>query len=577
MLVVVGVSLLQGIFQVIGVTSIFPFLAVAADPQQLRDSVVGSQVLEQLPEMTNGQLLMACGGIAIAMLFIANAINLFSEFVRSRYVRGFAHWLRIGLLCKIVQRPYGDFLQQNSGVQIKKVNGDVNQYVQGVLLPLLDCISRFVIIVLLLATLVLVHPVVAVVGMVLLSSFYLIVFGVLARRRKVIADEMKTVNRGLMCEIQQLFAGIKAVKVHCVEEEFVARIQHLSTRQASLLAWMPIYSSFPRYLIEPLALGGLVAIVLAYSMNGKDLTAILPSLGLVAIAVYRLLPAFQSFYSQMTGLSTARHALDEVFDEFMAIEKSISEEGSVPIASASSSSPMQWEHEICLENILFRYPGSLNPVIDGLSVVIPKNSSIGVVGQTGAGKSTLVDLVLGLHMPSGGRVLVDGIPITAENRRNWMRNIGYVPQEIVLVDDSIAANIAFGVPANERDDARLEESARAAQILGFIEEELPDQWQTKVGERGVRLSGGQRQRIGLARALYHRPALLILDEATSALDIETESQVMQSIEALEGSVTLIIIAHRLSTISRCQQRLDLNSGCLDPTWSGQPLGCQQLD
>lgn len=577
LLSVVGISLIQGLFQVVGVTSIFPFLAVAADPQQLRNSEVGRRVLEQLPEMTDGQLLMAAGSLAIISLLFANAMNLLADVVRARYARGFAHWLRIGLLRKIVHRPYRDFLQTNSGIHIKKVNGDVNLYVQSVLLPILDCVSRLVVIILLLTTLMLVHPLIAIAGMVSLSSFYLMVFGMLTRRRRAIASEMKAVNRGLICEVQQLFGGIKAVKVHGVEEEFVNRVQQLSMRQASLLAWLPIYSNFPRYLIEPLALGGLVVVVLAFASNGEDLSAILPTLGLVALAVYRLLPAFQSFYSQMTSLSTMRHALDEVFDEFMAIEKAISEEGRIPTAREKNSLPMQWWQEIRLENISFQYPGSLHPVFDKLNVVIPKNSSIGVVGQTGAGKSTLIDLILGLQLPSSGCVLVDGTPITVGNRRDWLLSIGYVPQEIVLVDDSVAANIAFGVPANERDDARLEEAAGAAQILDFIENELPDRWQTRVGERGVRLSGGQRQRIGLARALYHRPSLLILDEATSALDMETESQVMQSIEALEGSVTLIIIAHRLSTISRCHQRLDLNSGCLDPAWSGQPLGCQRLD
>jgi ABC-type multidrug transport system fused ATPase/permease subunit len=196
-------------------------------------------------------------------------------------------------------------------------------------------------------------------------------------------------------------------------------------------------------------------------------------------------------------------------------------------------------------------------VIDQLSLSIPKNSSLGIVGTTGCGKSTLVDLILGLHVPSSGRILIDDTPLGPDQRRAWRGGIGYVPQEIFLIDDSVAANIAFGLPKEKIDPAALERAAAAAQILAFILHDLPHGWDTIVGERGVRLSGGQRQRIGLARALYHQPELLVLDEATSALDTETEDGVMQAIATLSGQITMLVIAHRLRTVEMCDERLDL--------------------
>jgi ABC-type multidrug transport system fused ATPase/permease subunit len=196
-------------------------------------------------------------------------------------------------------------------------------------------------------------------------------------------------------------------------------------------------------------------------------------------------------------------------------------------------------------------------VISNLNLVIPRNTSLGIVGQTGCGKSTLVDILLGLHLPTSGRVLVDDTPLGPNNRRAWRAGIGYVPQDIFLIDDTVATNIAFGVPARNIDRAALREAAAAAQILEFVEKELPQGWDTVVGERGVRLSGGQRQRIGLARALYHKPELLVLDEATSALDNATEAEVMRAIESLAGKITMIIIAHRANTVEKCESSLKL--------------------
>lgn len=558
-LVVVSVSsLIQGLFQVIGVTSIFPFLALATDPDHIRSTAIGEKILSFLPEMNNQQLLILAGGFAIAMLVVSNAVNLLSEFVRIRYTNQFAHWLRTRLLRKIASRPYTEFLNLNSAVLLKKIQGDVLGFTSGVLLPLLDSFARAATVVCLIGTLFLVQPQVAIGASVAFGLFYLITYRVLSKWRKSTTDALKTAQRGSIKELKQILGGIKAVKVHRSEEVFIGRYSKHSEHQAKLLSWIGIVGSAPRYIIEPLAFGGVVAAVMIFANQGQDLTVILPSLGVMALAGYRLLPALQILYTQLNKLGTSRHTLEEVFDEISAAEASLGRDEEDGDGLFTSPPPMVWEKSINLEELTFCYPGSEKPIVKNLTLEIPKNSSLGIIGTTGSGKSTLVDLILGLHIPSQGQILIDDVPLGPGNRRAWRGGIGYVPQDIFLIDDTIAANIALGVGDDEVDQESLEKAAKAAQVLTLIEEDLPQGWQTVVGENGVRLSGGQRQRIGLARALYHQPSLLILDEATSALDLPTEAEVMKAISALRGSITILIIAHRLSTIEGCTSKLDLS-------------------
>jgi ATP-binding cassette subfamily C protein len=301
-----------------------------------------------------------------------------------------------------------------------------------------------------------------------------------------------------------------------------------------------------------------VLAVLVLAVKGRDFSDILPNLGVMALAGYRLLPSLQLLYSQLTQVSSMRHAVDEVYDEFVAAET----DRSIPAAIGSDvlvrAKPFAWNETIILREVSFRYPRASRLVLDGLSLTIAKNSSLGVIGPTGSGKSTLVDLLLGLYQPTAGEILIDGRPLVPALIRDWQATIGYVPQDIFLIDDTIARNVAFGLPDDEIDPERLREACAMAQILDFLETELPAGFDTIVGERGIRLSGGQRQRIGLARALYHRPSLLILDEATSALDMATEAKLLDALRSLAGKLTMVVAAHRLSTVTGCDQLIDLH-------------------
>src|SRR5437867_1547144 len=456
---------------------------------------------------------------------------------------------------RMASQPYGYFLQRNSGDLLRKVMSDVAVYTSGVLLPLLDGIARAIIAALLLPPLFSVQPVIAVSAALGFGAFYVIIFRLLARKRREVNERSQRAFGGSYRDAQQMLGGIKPIKVHRAEEHFLGRFARHSAVVAQMSNRMPIIANSTRYLVEPLAFGGLVLAVVVLAVRGRDFSDILPNLGVMAVAGYRLLPTLQLLYSQVTGFTSMRYSLDEVFDEFVAAEHD-EKSGYVEI-SLGKSRPIEWRDAITLDEVSFIYPGTDRPVLDRFSLTIQKNMSIGFIGPTGSGKSTLIDLLLGLHRPTSGRVLIDGKPLTPELVPSWQATIGYVPQEIFLIDDTIARNIALGVPDNEIDTVRLQEVCAMAQILDFIEIELRDGFQTTVGERGVRLSGGERQRLGLARALYHRPSLVLLDEATSALDIATEAKLLEAFRALAGKLTIVMVAHRLSALANCDKLLDL--------------------
>ena len=551
LVIVLAVIFANGLFQVIGVTSIFPFFALAADPDRIRNSRFGSWLLAYLPPMDQNALLIWAGIVSIALLLLSNAVTLAGEVIRTRYGHGLGHFLRTRLMEALSARPYGYFLERNSGALLQKVVLDVMQFINGVFLPLMESLSRVVTLAFLLLTVFLVQPVIALGAALLLGGFYGIVFMLLRHRSHLVGEGLQEANRGTIIAAQQFLGGIKPILVHGKQRFFTEEFARHSAAQARLLPWVPIFGNGPRYLVEPVAFGGLVAAVIWLAAHGRAFSDILPNLTVMALAGYRMLPSIQLLYSQLSQINAMRYTVDEIETELSEIAAT-SQMTKLPECDGQPA-PFSFEKAIRLENITFNYPGSNRAVLENFSLEIPKNSSVGVIGATGSGKSTLVDIILGLHRPQSGVIRVDDRVLPPGDFAAWRSMIGYVPQDIYLLDASVTANIAFGIPSDEVDKAALREAAQAAQIFSFIESELPAQWNTVVGERGVRLSGGQRQRIGLARALYHRPQLLILDEATSALDMETEEEVIRAIESLRGKVTMIVIAHRLSTTRMCSR------------------------
>lgn len=550
--------LLKGIFEVVGVASIFPFLALAAAPNRINDSTFGRIFLSWLPEMSTSGLLTAAGILAISMLLFSNLTNIATEFLVNRYAFGFGHWLRLRLLNKILDHPFEYFVENNSGVPFKRIHNDVSGYVNNVLLPLLDSCSRAITSVLLLTTLLLIHLQIALTAAVVICGAYLLIFLALKGKRKVISDELKSSWKNYVIELQQLFDGIKPIKVHDVEDHFVERFSKPSKKISKHEAWLPVFTHVPRYLIEPLAFSGLIGVVIILNLQQRDLTTILPNLGVMALAGYRLLPSLQLLYGQITKVSSSRYMLEEVYEEFENASDL------PPRQTPANPKPIQWNDTVSIDHVSFSYSDGTQ-VLDDVTLKLPKNSSTAIVGKTGTGKSTLADLLLGLQKPDSGRICIDGVPVGDNNIHSWRAAIGYVPQEVFLVDGTITANIALGIPSEEVDMDRVMFAVGVAQIRSFIEDELPEGYDSFVGERGQRLSGGQRQRIGLARAIYRQPSILIFDEATSALDNITESELMDAIEKMSSDMTIVMIAHRLSTVKNCDQIFVIENGKMLPT------------
>jgi ABC-type multidrug transport system fused ATPase/permease subunit len=350
---------------------------------------------------------------------------------------------------------------------------------------------------------------------------------------------------------------VKDVKVAGLEGAMLGRFAGPAKRFARRQAASQVSSQLPRFALEIVAFGGMLAVVLYLVADSGKLQQALPVLSVYAFASYRLMPALQQVYVQMSNLRFAGPALVALHRDF----DSLSPEGHDNLA-LHHLAPLGIQQVLQLEQVEYTYPKAPRAALNTLSLEIPARSTVGLVGATGSGKTTTVDIILGLLRPQGGQLMVDGKPITTDNVRSWQRTIGYVPQHIYLADDTVAGNIAFGLPPEQIDQDAVKRAARIANLHEFVMSDMPQGYTTRVGERGVRLSGGQRQRVGIARALYHDPDVLILDEATSALDNLTEQAVMEAVHNLGKRKTIILIAHRLTTVRECDQIFVLEKGRL---------------
>jgi ABC-type multidrug transport system fused ATPase/permease subunit len=345
--------------------------------------------------------------------------------------------------------------------------------------------------------------------------------------------------------------SFKISKALGIENFFLERYSKSSRKAQKYQLFSKILSDIPKNIVEAMVFCGLAAAIVVIIIQDRDINKIIPTMSIYVISGYRIMPEVAKLFSSISGIIHHRPVLDRLYDELI-VESDESKERHLVKTNPNEDCSFQFIRSIVLHDIVFHYKNS-DVIIDHISLDIPYGSVVGFAGTTGAGKTTLIDIILGLLKPSEGELLIDDIKIDNENVRQWRSMLGYVPQEIFLIDDTIRANIAFGIPEEDVDDEKIQIAARISAISSYIESELPDKYQSMIGERGVRLSGGQRQRLGLARALYRNPKVLILDEATSALDGATEESVVSSIHSLSDVQTIIIIAHRLNTLKPCDK------------------------
>ena len=556
---VLSLSLAQALLQVVGVTSVLPFLSVAADPDKFRGSELGQALLAWLPEMDNTTLLLVFGSASLLVLAASSILSVVAQYARSRYAQGFAHWLRTRMLLQLADQPYAYFLQHNSAILNKKINQDVQAFSSQVLSALLDIATGLVVTLFLVLAILMVDLYISLGAIVILGGYYALVFNTLARRRRRVNEGLKDAARETHYRALGFISGIKAIRMFGAEKHYIDNYVEHSRRMARLNARMPIYIVAPKHLIEPLLFGALIGYLMLSTGRGENFSDVLPVLSVIALAGYRMIPAMQLLYARFTQLSAMRHTLDEVFDELLDIERG----EPLRIWSGPDRETLDFK-SLSLQQLAFTYPGAQQPTLQGIDLTIRRGDTLAITGASGSGKSTLLDILLGLQLPSAGKCLLNGRDMAHYPAGQYQSCIGYVQQDSFLTDESIRANVAFGLAPEEVDMTRLREACRRAQILDTIEQEMEQGFDTQVGDRGVKLSGGQRQRIALARALYREPQILILDEATSALDYQTESLVNEAIDSLRGDITLIIVTHRTDAISDIHRRYELLGGQLVP-------------
>lgn len=547
----------MGVFEMIGVAAILPFLSLLNDPSLIETNRVVRTFAALTGQEDPQQVTFLFGIGVLVLLVLGTLVRAAGTYAQIRYTTMRAYSIATRLLRAYLHQPYPFYLQRNSSEIALSLLSEVDVVVRQSLTPAVMLISFGTVSALIAGLLIAVAPVVAISAALALATVYGGVYLLVRRPIDRIGQQRIKFNSRRFRVVQEAGAGIKEVKVMGLEPTFMKRFRDPSYGLARAQAWSQMFGRMPRFVLEAMIYGGFVTMILVLMVRREgNLQELLPLLGLLGLASVKIFPAVQQIYKQISQMRFSIPALRR-------LDSSIAEMTSKPMNVALTADvvpPLPLIERLSLRYLQFAYPSADRPALDGVTLDIPARSTLGIVGGTGAGKTTVVDLILGLLSPDAGGLLVDGVEITEANRTAWQRNIGYVPQSIFLADDTVAANIAFGLPHEEIDHAAVERAARIANLHDFVLANLPEGYETAVGERGVRLSGGQRQRIGIARALYHDPDVLILDEATSALDNLTERAVMDAVHNLGGNKTVVMIAHRLSTVQTCDKIVMLRNG-----------------
>lgn len=548
MVVVVAGSFLE----LLGVAVFTPFINVIMDPESIHQSEALS-VLYQWGKFASSRDFLAA--IAGAIIFIYIFKNIFIAFEKNwiyKFSYGIQKKISVQLLKAYIKEPYTFHLNKNIAVLQRSLQEDTDLFTKGII-HAMELVAEIAVCGVMGVFLYVESKSITVIVLVMLVVCVGI-FTTISRKFSKSLGAQGQVYKGKIYQwVNQSLGGIKELKILNREEYFIDSYESFFGKYVHVLRINRLIAVLPRYFVEAVCMTSLLLaiIVKMYWGQGNDITTYIPQLAVFAVAAFRLMPAVGKINEHVSNILYTAPSIDLIYHDLKQIE----EEPEVKVIEE-----MEWklEHEIKVSNICYHYPDSEEMVIDMASFTIPKGKTAAFIGPSGAGKTTIVDIILGLLQPQFGKVFADDLNIH-KHQYVWQREIGYIPQVIYLSDDTIRNNIAFGIEEDKVDEHAVEQALKKAQLYDFVEN-LPDGLDTVVGDRGVRLSGGQRQRIGIARALYHDPEVLVLDEATSALDNETESAVMEAIDNLQGSKTILIIAHRLTTIRNVDMIFEVSDG-----------------
>ena len=545
----------MALIDMLGVASILPFIGILSNPEIITSNSFLNYFYtssKSLGVNDEGDFLFLIGILVFVILILA----LSTKAITYYFLMNFAFMREYSIGKRLVQgylhQPYKWFLTKNSADLGRSVLSEVTQVIGLTIIPLLELIVNSTIIIFILTLLIIVDPIVSLSAGLILSGGYFIIYFLI----KNILDKIGLIrtesNTLRFRTTSEAFGAIKEVKIGNLENKYNSRYEGPAYEYAKSQRSARIIALIPRYFLEALAFGGMIVIILFLMGRNGEFRDILSLITLYAFAGYKLMPALQKVYGSIVNINYSTSALDKLHGDIVSLDKKK--------RYTNNFQNLDFKDSIELKNINFSYKNLEKKNLNNISLRINKLNKIGIVGSTGSGKTTLIDIITGLLEMSSGKILIDGKELNEKNVRSWQKQIGYVPQQIYLNDDTLASNIGFGVEKSKIDYKAIVRASKVANLHKFVEDNLQDKYETIVGEGGIRLSGGQRQRIGIARALYHNPKLLILDEATSALDNITEKIVMEAIENLDRKMTIILIAHRLTTVKNCDTIFLLENG-----------------
>lgn len=545
---------LSSLAEVLSIGAVVPFLAVLTQPEVVFDNQFAHLITEKLGYTEAGQVQLFVTFAFVILISLAGCIRLLLVYSSIRFSFATGSDLSLDIYRRTLYQPYEVHLARNSSDVISGILTKTNSAVYEVILPIVMLGGAAALIVAIVGALVVIDPLVAGATFGGFGLIYLIVGLItrksLARNGERVAKESSNVVKAL----QEGLGGIRDVLLDGSQKTFADAYQRADIQWRRAQGQNQLIGATPRYGVETLGMLIIAGVGFAMSQKAGGMSLAIPTLGAIALGAQRMLPALQQCYATFSSLRGAAASLSDVVQLL---------EQPIPAATANaiSTADIPFNDSMEIKSLVFGYAGHDRSVLKNIDLKISKGERIGIIGTTGSGKSTLIDIIMGLLPPTEGVIEVDGHPLANENLRCWQSQIAHVPQSIYLFDGTIEENIAFGVPVHSIDSKRVREAAKRAKIHEVIEA-LPDQYRTLVGERGVRLSGGQRQRIGIARALYKSAKIMVLDEATSALDNATEAAVMDSMAEIGRDLTILIIAHRLTTLSRCDRIIELDGGTI---------------
>ncbi len=550
--------LIMALLDMIGVASILPFIAVLTNPSLIETNLILNKTFQvsTIFGVENYQeFLFVLGVIVFATLVISIIFKALTTYAQVRFVQMREYSISKRLVEGYLRQSYSWFLNRNSTELGKTILSEVGQVIALGLRPMLEVIAKAMVTIALITLLIIADPKLAMTVSIFLGGTYSLIFYFIRKYINRIGNERLEKNESRFKTIGEAFGAVKEVKVGGLEQVYNKQFSDSALTFAHTQASAQVVTHLPRFILEAIAFGGILLIILFVMAQSGNFNDALPILSLYVFAGYRLMPALQQIYASCTAISFLSPSLNKLYSDLKNNRIKTSNEN-------HDQGILFLNNTLKLKNIHYNYPNSSRAALKDVTLNIPAKSTVGLVGATGSGKTTTVDIILGLLEAQKGTLEVDGQIIKMQNSRSWQRSIGYVPQHIYLSDDTIEGNIAFGIEQKDINKEAVEKASKIANLHNFVIDELPHNYQTTVGERGVRLSGGQRQRIGIARALYHNPQLLILDEATSALDNETEEAVMDAVNNLSKNMTIILIAHRLNTVKNCDIIFKLDDGKL---------------